>query len=316
MIQAFMFPGQGAQEVGMAADLFDASPHFRDLMALGAELTHEDLLTLCLRGPERKLRRAFLLQPVMVAVSLGYLRRLLAEDLVPVACLGHSLGEITALAAAGVVSDREAVTIAAKRGELMDSAASRCDGGMLAVLSVALAQVEELLAEFDEGDRITMANDNADGQVVVSGDSEALRSFASLVSSRKLGRCKPLAVAGPWHSPFMASAQSEFEAWIEKNTFSPPSIPLILNSTGTVENDPQSIKKLISRQLTSPVRWRQSMQTLRGLGVDTLFEIGPGRILSGLARANGLSGYVRVFNINNLRGLAHYREEAGQAKIE
>lgn len=313
MKKAFLFPGQGSQEVGMAHDLFDSSPYFRTLIELGSDLTHENLEALCLRGPEKRLRQSFFLQPALVAVSLGYLERLKEHGITADVVLGHSLGEITALAAAGVVTDREAVTIAAKRGELMDQAASKCNGGMLAVLAVSPPSIAGLLAEIGEPGGITLANDNAPDQVVLSGAVELLKRFADLVAARRLGRCRALPVSGPWHSPLMSGARIEFEKWIQPFHFGAPHIPLMLNATGALEGDPQRIRQLISQQLTSPVLWRECMGTLRAMSAGLLLEVGPGRVLSGLARVNGLAGEVRIFNINNLRGLAHYREETRQA---
>jgi len=278
-------------------------------MKLGSDLTHEDLKLLCLRGPDKKLRRSFFLQPIMVSVSLGYLKALADEGVQADVVLGHSLGEITALAAADVVSDKEAVSIAAKRGELMDCAASIHGGGMLAVLSVPLETVEGLIAEISSPGRITLANDNAPGQVVISAAAELLDQFSNLVASRRLGRCKRLSVSGPWHTPLMSRAQHEFEEWIATIAFASPSAQLVLNATGGVESDPQRIKQHISSQLTSPVRWRECVNTLKRMDLDAILEVGPGRVLSGLVRLNGLAGEKRVFNINNLRGLAHYREE-------
>ncbi len=313
---AFMFPGQGSQQVGMGRDLFRDDAYFGGLIELGADLTHEDLKTLCLRGPEKRLRRSFFLQPLMVAVSLGY-RNCLAEAGVEAdVVLGHSLGEISALAAAGVVSDEDAIRVAVKRGELMDHAASVCEGSMLAVISVGVDAVNALITELDAPGRITLANDNAPEQVVVSGETELLKTFAGLVASRKLGKCRPLSVSGPWHGPQMIPAREAFEAWIADAAFEVPALPLVLNATGKVEREPVTIKALISLQLASPVLWRDCMDTVRNMGVDTLLEVGPGRVLSGLARANHFGGGTRVFNINNLRGLAHYREEAGQAAEE
>lgn len=296
----------------MARDLFDHSPCFRDLMTLGSDLTGEDLATLCLRGPEKRLRQSFFLQPTLVAVSLGYLDHLAADGIGADVVLGHSLGEITALAAAGVVTYREAVTIAAQRGRLMDEAAALCEGGMLAVLGVPLDTVQALVREIGQPERLTLANDNAPDQVVVSGDAYLLRQFSELVAARRLGRCRALAVAGPWHSPILTTARRQFEHWIASVAFRPPRVPLVLNATGQVEHDPGRIRQSISAQLTAPVDWRGCMRTVQAMQVGLMFEVGPGRILSGLARANGVGSATRIFNINNLRGLAHYREEARQ----
>ncbi len=296
----------------MARDLFGDSVYFRSLIELGSDLTHEDLGTLCLRGPEKRLRQSFFLQPILVAVSLGYLKYLTEAGIAADVVLGHSLGEVTALAAAGIVSDREAVAMAAERGRLMDEAASQCNGGMMAVLSVPLEAVRSVLAEIDEPGRLTVANENAPDQVVISGTVELLKTFGDLVAARRLGRCRMLAVAGPWHSPLMAPARLEFERWIAGTGFRPPRIPIVLNATGATESDPARIREMISGQLTSPVRWRDCLETLKRMNAVILMEVGPGRVLSGLARANGMGSETRIFNINNLQGLAHYREETRQ----
>jgi [acyl-carrier-protein] S-malonyltransferase len=314
--KAFLFPGQGAQEVGMARDLFAASPHFGELVDLGSELTGEDLASLCRRGPERKLRRSFFLQPVMVAVSLGY-RQCLAEHGVEAdAVVGHSLGEISALSAAGVIPAEVAVTVAAKRGELMDRAAAEHPGGMTAVLSVAREDLERLVEELGDRGKIAVANDNAPGQIVISGRAEQLKQVSDAIKERRMGRCRELAVSGAWHGPWMAPARKSFEEWIEAVEFSPPRLPLILNATGEREDDPVRIKELISRELTSPVLWRQCMDKLLQMGVDTLLEVGPGRVLAGLARLNGFGAGSQVFNVNNLQGVrACVRAGLGKASV-
>jgi [acyl-carrier-protein] S-malonyltransferase len=303
MTTAFMFPGQGAQEVGMGRDLFSDSPRFQSLLELGCELTHEDLGSLCRRGPERKLRRSFFLQPLMVTVSLGYLQLLLDAGVAADLVLGHSLGEIAALAAAGVVSDETAVRIAVKRGELMDKAATELEGGMTAVLSVQLEDLQALLNELSDPAGVVVANDNAPGQIVISGHAQQLEEVADLVKARRLGRCRKLAVSGPWHGPWMESAHREFETWIETIEFRSPSVPLVLNATGKREDQPDRIKQLITGQLTSPVLWRQCMDELKRVGVTTLVEIGPGRVLSGLARLNGFGTESQLFCVNSRRGV-------------
>ncbi|MBT3194533.1 MAG: ACP S-malonyltransferase [Verrucomicrobia bacterium] len=306
MKTAFLFPGQGAQEVGMGRDLLSTCPLFKSLLELGSELTHEDLERLCSRGPERKLRQSFFLQPIMVSVSLGYASLLRDEGIESDVVLGHSLGEITALATSGVVSDEMAVRIAAKRGELMDHAASIEKGGMAAVLSVPMETLQEVLAAVDDPSGVVIANDNAPGQIVISGREQQLKQISEQIRERHLGRCRSLSVSGPWHGPWMESARHEFEAWIESIEFLPPKRPLVLNATGAQEDAPQRIKELITRQLTSPVLWRQCMAELKRVGVDTLLEIGPGRVLSGLARLNGFGAESRAFNISSRRGIQSF----------
>jgi [acyl-carrier-protein] S-malonyltransferase len=297
----------------MGQDLFKGDAHFRRLVSLASDLTHEDLEKLCLHGPERKLRKAQFLQPLLAAVSLGYLAHLRDAGIRPSVVLGHSLGEITSLAASGVVSDENAVTIAAKRGQLMDEAASRCNGTMMAVLFTPLDKVKELLAEMNAvsgaPEKIVLANDNAPDQIIVSGDLAALEEFSRLVSARGLGKCKSILVSGPWHSPFMNGACELFTSWVADVPFSAPTVPLILNGTAQFENDPERIRLLISEQLVRPVQWRQCMEVVRGMRPDAILEIGPGRILSGLVRVNGFPKKTVVYNVNNFTGLQRAVQE-------
>jgi [acyl-carrier-protein] S-malonyltransferase len=299
----FLFPGQGSQEIGMGSDLFKGDPHFRSLVALGSDITHEDLEKLCLRGPEKRLRRARLLQPLLAAVSLGYHRLVRERGIVPDAVLGHSLGEITSLAAAGVVSDEAAISIAAKRGEFMDEAAARCNGGMMAVLFTPLDKVKAMLAGMNRPREIVLANDNAPDQIVLSGDLTALEEFSRLLHAAGAGKTKSILVAGPWHSPYMESARNEFGAWVAPVPFVAPRVPLMLNASTGFVSDPAIIKDLVTGQLVSPVYWRSCMEALKGMGADVFLEIGPQRVLSGLIRVNGFPRTTTVYNVNNLTGL-------------
>ncbi len=300
---AFLFPGQGSQEVGMGNDLFKNDDYFRHLVEIASDYTGEDLERLCLRGPEKKLIKAQFLQPLLSANSLGYLRHILEKSIKPDVVLGHSLGEITALGAAGVVSDEETIIMAAKRGQLMDEAASRCNGTMMAVLFTPLDTVEKILFDMNEPDTISLANDNAPNQIVLSGDCDALDRFAKRIESDRLGKCRKIVVSGPWHSSFIKSAQEEFEVWAKDMHFNKPHIDLILNATTKPEKHSTTIKHLITYQLISPVFWRESMETCKAMGIDAFLEIGPGRVLSGLVRVNGYARSTPVYNINNLRGV-------------
>lgn len=302
-MNVFVFPGQGSQAIGMAADLFKSDARFRELVGRASQRTGRDLETICLRGPERELTRTRQLQPLLVCVSLGYLRHLGKSEIAPAKVLGHSLGEISALAAAGCVSFESAVDIAAKRGELMDAAAVKAPGGMAAVMFSERQPVLQLLAQNYSRAQLVLAIDNTPNQMVVSGEMAALAQFTALVTAEKLGQCRRLAVAGPWHSPLMAPAQQAFSDWLETIEFQPPGIPLIFNVTAAPESDPQTIRQLIARNLTEPVRWRSAMESLPGAAKLALYEVGPGRVLSGLARANGLGDEAQIFNINNLRGV-------------
>ncbi len=301
-MNVFLFPGQGSQEIGMAADLFKADPCFRDLVAFAAGKSGADLERICLRGPERELIRTRNLQPLLVCVSLGYLRHLTERGVRSDCVLGHSLGEVTALAAAGVISAEAAVALAAERGRLMDGAAAQVAGGMVAVTTPNRERLVQWLATMPP-ERLVLANDNAPTQLVLSGTVAALEEVGRFVAAERLGACRKLPVAGPWHSPLMAEAQRAFTGWLQAIPFRAPATPVVFNITGNQEDDPARIRSLAARNLAEPVRWRTSMETVRTMRPTTLFEIGPGRVLAGLARANGFDDATRIVHVNNLRGV-------------
>ncbi|MBD3343699.1 MAG: acyltransferase domain-containing protein [Chitinivibrionales bacterium] len=312
---AFLFPGQGSQEVGMARDLFESDPFFKSLIELGSDYCHEDLEKICLTGPEKTLRYARFLQPILAAVCFGYHKKLIDSGIKPDFVLGHSLGEITSLGAAGVLSYEDAVIVAAKRGELMDTAAAKCNGTMMAVLFVSLETVMEYIADMNDDGKIVLANDNAPNQVVLAGEIDALDAFAERIIQEKTGRCRKLPVAGPWHSNCMTEARVVFEEWVRPVIYQKPHTPLILNATGKEETDTDEIKYRNIWQLTRPVYWRESMERCRSLGVDTLIEIGPGRVLSGLARVNGFKKGSNVYTANTIRGIEQIVSAVCENKI-
>jgi [acyl-carrier-protein] S-malonyltransferase len=287
----------------MAADLFKCDAAFRELVRRAGEHTGCNLEPICLRGPERRLTRTNILQPLLTCVSLGYLRRLMEKGIQADRVLGHSLGEIAALAAAEIVSFETAVDIAAKRGELMDAAAAGAPGGMTAIITPAREAILERLTQYANSSQVVLANDNTPGQLVVSGEVAALEQLADWIAANKLGQCRRLAVAGPWHSPLMEPARREFSLWLDAVPFHPPRVPMIFNVTGETESRPERIRQLIARNLVEPVQWRSALARLRAEEPTALFEVGPGRVLSGLARANGFGDATRIFNINNLRGI-------------
>lgn len=298
----------------MGADLFDSSPFFRELVELGSDVVKTDLRKVCLRGPDKELRKAANLQSLLCAVSLGYQRELRSRGIRGDVVLGHSLGEIASLGATGIVSPEDTIRIAAYRGQLMDEVASSVAGGMMAVLFVPLDTVDDLLRELDAPDRIVLANDNAPDQVVLSGDNEMLDAFAHVVEERRLGKCKRIGVIGPWHSHYMTDARHRFEQWVEPIRFSHPKTPIILNALAREESHPTTVKHLVTYQLTSPVYWRESMARLHDMQVSTIIEVGPGRVLSGLARVNGFKKGYELFNASTIRGIETIVESLGSGE--
>lgn len=300
---AFLFPGQGSQEVGMGADLFREDSEFRELVRHASTCAGKDLERLCLRGPERELCRTEWLQPLLVAVSLGYLRQLTRRGVRADLVLGHSLGEISALAAAGVLGFEQAVEVAAHRGRCMAAAARRVEGGMMAVTGMATEMALQALGSLLQAGRIFPANENSPTQLVVSGSTSDLEEASCLLGRGKAGTARRLTVAGPWHCPLMMEAQQEFAAWLSSVPLGKPQIPIIMNQSAALELEPDRLRECLVQNLTGTARWRSSMDRLREARPRLLLEVGPSRVLSGLARANGFGHDVRLVSINNLRSV-------------
>ena len=300
---AFLFPGQGSHEVGMGADLLRSDEWVRAMVREVSGKVGEDLERLCLRGPERKLMRAAFVQPLLTTLCLGYWRQLLAAGVRAEFVAGHSLGEIAALAASGVLTAEQAVLVSLERGRLMDEAAEQSPGGMVAVF-LPLTEVQGHIETLGMKDCIFVANDNAPKQVVVSGRAADLETFLRRMDAEvRLGLCKPLRVSGPWHTPLLAYAQARFHDWLAGIPFVAPSLPLYSNATAALEVDADECRLNVSRQLTQRVRWRETMDAVRGRGVDVLLEIGPQRVLAGLARLNGFGEETAIRGVDSLRAV-------------
>ena len=284
----------------MGADLLPSDDWARTQLRQASATAGEDLERLCLKGPERKLMRSAFVQPLLTIISLALWRRLAARGLTPDLVAGHSLGEIPALAVAGVITPEEAVTMAATRGVLMDEAAERTPGGMAAVFR-SLHETETLIAQLGMTDRVFVANDNAPTQVVVSSEAGALDEFTRQASQVSPGCCKALRVSGPWHTPHLAEARTRFTAWLESIPFNAPKIPLFSNVTAAADHHPDALRGNAARQMTDRVRWRETMDALHGRGVRIILEVGPGRVLAGLARANGIGHETDVRGVDSLR---------------
>ena len=296
---AVLFPGQGSQAVGMGMALADAFPEAAEVLAAADEVV-PGLGRLMREGPEEELRRTSNAQPALLAASLAcwavWRRRAPAD---PAAMAGHSLGEYSALAAAGALELRDALRLVRTRGELMDQAVPAGRGSMAAVLGLADEVVEAVCREASRavgGDvpAVVPANFNAPGQVVVSGSVEGLAQVQARVKARG-GRFMPLSVSGPFHSPFMAPAAARFETALRETPFSAPRVEVFANVTAAPHpSSPDRIRELLQAQLTAPVRWVETVQALAGLGVTHFVELGPGRVLSGLVRRILGDGVVAV----------------------
>ena len=291
---AYVFPGQGAQAVGMGHDLYDAFASARAIFKQADEAAGFGLTKLCFEGPEEELRQTINAQPAILTVSLACLK-VLEETAdgkglpVPSFVAGHSLGEYTALAVAGVIDYSTAIYLTRQRGRLMYEAGQQNPGGMVAVLGLDEAILQEVCRETNT----IIANYNCPGQYVISGAEKNLTKASELAQNRGAARVKPLQVSGAFHSPLMKPAADGLSEIINRIEFKSPNLPVIANVTAQPVSTAEQIKSELVAQLCTGVQWQHSVEYMVNSGVKTFIEIGPGKVLTGLnKRINA--------NINNI----------------
>ncbi|MDR3515483.1 MAG: ACP S-malonyltransferase [Azospirillaceae bacterium] len=289
MTQAFVFPGQGSQAVGMGRELAEAFSIARFTFQEVDEALKQNLSRLMFEGPESDLLLTENAQPALMAVSLAVVRVLAEQGGIHVAeraafVAGHSLGEYSALAAAGSLTLGDASRLLKIRGQAMQKAVPVGKGAMAALLGVDLATAQAIAAEAAQGEVCTAGNDNSPGQVVVSGHREAIERALSIAAQRGAKRSVMLSVSAPFHCALMAPAAAVMEKALEEVTVAPPTVPLVANISASAVRDPVEIKRLLVEQVTGLVRWHESVLYLKAQGVDSLIELGAGKVLSGLTR--------------------------------
>ena len=295
---AFIFPGQGAQAPGMGQDVFDEYDSAKAIFKAADERLGFPISELCFEGPEEKLKETAIAQPAMVATCLAYLAAARDMEVLPQPAFvaGHSLGEYTALAAAGVLEPADAIQLAALRGRLMHLASQQAPGAMAAVLGIDEATLNELTREAG----VFIANYNCPGQVVISGERDKMtRAVETLVG--RGAKVVPLAVSGAFHTPLMAPAAEGLARVVERLTFKDAAIPIIANTTGEPVTAAADIKAELLKQLTTSVYWQKSVEYMISAGVTTFVEIGPGKVLSGLIRR--ISRDVKTVNISDAQAI-------------
>jgi [acyl-carrier-protein] S-malonyltransferase len=289
MARAFTFPGQGSQAVGMGRDLAAAFAAAREVFEEVDEALKQKLSKLMFEGPESELTLTANAQPALMAVSLAVVRVLEREagvDLPKVATFvaGHSLGEYSALAAARALELSDAARLLRKRGEAMQKAVPVGEGAMAALLGLDLDKAIEVAREAAQGEVCDAANDNAPGQVVVSGSRTAIERAVEIAKTKGGKRAIMLPVSAPFHCALMKPAADVMEEALAAVTIAPPRVPLVANVTAQAVSDPEAIRKLLVQQVTGLVRWRESVLFLKQEGVATLVEAGAGKVLTGLVR--------------------------------
>ena len=275
---AFVFAGQGAQFPGMGKEIYESSPAAKDLFDRYEKL-YPGLKKLCFEGTEEDLKKTEITQPCMYAVETAVFAALTEKGLSPDALAGFSLGEISALCASGAVTPEEGFRLVCARGSAMSKAAAERPAAMAAVVKLTAKQTEDICASIDEAYPV---NYNCPGQTVVSCAEASLPALTAAVKAAG-GRALPLKVSGGFHSPFMNGAAEEYKKALNAADIKPPKLTLCSNVTGKpYESDPEAVKALLLRQITSPVRWEDTVRDMIASGIDTFVEIGPGKTLCGL----------------------------------
>jgi len=299
---AFLFPGQGAQTVGMGRALAERFPAARAVFETADRVLGYPLSTICWEGPEAELTKTSNAQPALLTTSVAALQMIQAAGLNPAAVAGHSLGEYTACVAAGALEFEDALKLVRTRGELMLRAGVERPGTMAAFLGLTREQVDEVCREASAAGVVQAANLNAPGQIVVSGEIAAVERACELAKARGARRAIRLDVSGAFHSPLMASATTGLVQALRATIFRDARCPVVANASAEPATRGGAIRENLERQLLGAVRWEDSMRRLRASGIEGFVEIGAGKVLRGLLRT--LDKEIPAWNVEDPESLA------------
>ena len=283
MITAFLFPGQGSQKVGMGKDLIEASASAKRRYEEANDIMGIDLAKLSFEGPEEILRRTEVTQPALFVASVALAELIMAKGLTPSFSAGHSLGEYSALTTAGVFTFTQALALVKLRGDAMSRAGQERSGTMAAVIGLDADAVKCICDKASEGVEVAVpANFNSPGQIVISGNVDAVKNAMKLAEESGAIKAIELNVSGAFHSPLMDTAKMSMKKALDEISLSCARFPVVMNISAEAVSEPNEIKENLIRQLDNPVRWIETVETLRDLGATDFVEVGPGRVLQGL----------------------------------
>lgn len=283
MSKVYVFPGQGSQKVGMGKEFYDAFPEVRLIFEEVDDCLNQRLSKIIFEGPESDLNLTVNTQPALMVVSMAIYRLIAAEKGDQIHCFaGHSLGEYSALTAAGVISIADAARLLRTRGKAMQEAVPVGQGGMAAILGLEVEQVMEITTESARGQVCSIANDNCPGQLVISGHLEAVERAMVLAQERGARRALALPVSAPFHCSLMEPAAAVMQDALAAVSFHKPLAPILTNVTADYESEPDAIRRNLVSQVTGQVRWRESIARLASTDVSEIIEVGSGKVLTGL----------------------------------
>jgi [acyl-carrier-protein] S-malonyltransferase len=298
---AFIFPGQGSQYVGMGKELYENFSVAKQIFEEANDALRQSISGLCFKGPEEALKLTENTQPAVLTTSIAALKVLQAEKgLIPSFTAGHSLGEYSALVASGVLTFSEAVKIVRLRGKFMQEAVPVGEGAMAAVLGMEREQIEKICEEVSTGEILTPANFNCPGQIVIAGHAKAVeRAIEKIKQEGKKAVLLP--VSAPFHSPLMKPASERLEKALEEISVTDLKVPVVTNVEAEVNTSKERVKGLLVAQVSSPVRWEESMRKMIEKGIERVLEIGPGKVLSGLMKR--IDNRIETGNLEDLQTL-------------
>ena len=306
MKTAFVFPGQGSQYVGMGKDLWENFDEVKALYKEASEVLGYDVKELSFNGPVEELNKTFRTQPCLLTASIAAYRVLSSHGIASYLMAGHSLGEYSAIVAAGVLPFKEAVMLTEKRGMFMQEAVPEGKGLMAAIIGLDRQKVDDICLSVESG-YVSPANYNSPGQIVIAGEKSAVEDAMKLAKNAGAKRALALSVSAPSHCTLMVEASNRLAGLLNTIEIKDPEVPIVNNADAVILSTADRIKASLIKQLNSPLLWEDSVRNIVESGIDTIIEVGPGKVLSGLIRR--IEPSVRLFNVEDTASLKRTLEE-------